>query len=86
MLPLLTVPLVNSSELSTYELKKGAIVYFNSVVGTSQKVRPDLGRIQKGKGVTTWVKTAGFRKLQKLTLSLSLVITHTRLAGVAPNH
>lgn len=47
MLPLLTVPLVNSSELSTHELKKGAIVHFSSVVDTRQKVRPDLGRIQK---------------------------------------
>lgn len=56
---------VNSSELSTYAFKKGAIIQFSSVVGTRQKVKPELGRIQKGKGVTTRVKRAS--RLQETT-------------------
>lgn len=70
--------------------KKTMIIQFSIMLSKRQKVRPrsepDLGRMQKGKEVTTTVKRADFKKLQKLKLSLSLVIMHMKLVGIAPNH
>lgn len=44
------------------------------MVGKNRK--PDLGRIQKRKGLTAMLKKPGFKELQKLKVSLSLVIVH----------